>query len=130
VANSRDCLLTDKGRVEVKGAPPGPQTLELPRYVESPVPASRTASSPSTLSAFGFASLVDELTFIGGLVGATCRSRAVAAVPALVLTSRRAGFAMLAVSLLRAPAELALPRMKLPPVAPSPALAIPNTSAR
>ena len=30
VANRRDCLLTETGRVEVKGAPPGPQTLAPP----------------------------------------------------------------------------------------------------
>src|SRR5829696_6934346 len=130
VANSRDCLPTETGRVEVKGAPPAPQTLAPPRYVELPVPASRAEVRPSSLSALRLVALpAVALTLSGGLPEATFRPRAVAPDAVLWFTRCRAGLAMEAVSLLTAPAEFALPRMKLPPVAPSPAVATPTTSA-
>jgi hypothetical protein len=71
--------------------PPKPQTLEPPRYVESPVPASRAESRPSTMSALSLGTLVSELTAMGALPWATLRCNALEAGALLELVTKSAG---------------------------------------
>src|SRR5215204_6121718 len=87
-------------------------------------------SLPSTLSALRLVA-VPALAFTlrGALPEGTLRFSAVAAVEVPLLTSCSTGPATAEVSLVTAPAELALPRRKLPPVAPKAIEATPNMRA-
>src|SRR5215218_8446618 len=87
-------------------------------------------SLPSTLSAFRLVTLVEELTFIGALPEATCRSSAVEPVTVEGLETCRAGPPpTVPVSLVIAVAVLLRePRIKLPPLAPNATEVTPTTS--
>src|SRR5215207_4877488 len=129
VANRRDSLPTETGRVDVKGAPPGPQMLEPPRYAELPVPANLVESRPSTLSAFSLATFLSELTVMGCSPGSTCNARAGPAPSLSILSMALVALPMRLVILLTL---LTWPRLKVAPT-PVPASAVvttPNKRAR
>jgi len=122
-------LPTETGRVDVKGAPPGPQMLEPPRYAELPVPANLVESRPSTFSAFSLATFLSELTVMGCSPGSTCNARAG---PAPLLSILSMALVALPMRLLILSTVFAWPRLKVAPT-PVPANAVaatPNRSPR